>query len=844
MLSLRSIPAQSAAALARYYEGLSTQPDGYYQGGSGLMEPAGIWLGRGAGTLGLAGTVIAEGELLKAMQGEHPRIGQALSGTSGSQHKPGWDLTFSAPKSVSAAWAVADAGLREAIEKAHQGAVSRALEYLERDAIAVRVRADRHTVLRESVAKHGGALFATYEHSSSRAGDPQLHTHAVLMNLTPAGRSLDFSSAHVHAGGAIYRSELAHSLRALGFCIERDGKSFKLSGAPEQLIEQWSQRRAQIEAEASARGVSSARGLEVITLATRTAKEAQPRAALFVQWKEAAQDHQYDAPSVREQAKLGLHQELDNTPQAGLMQVLTETKATASREQALVELAARSFGQWNATQLETELENALKKQAVVLHSPELRAEWHRAGLRYTTVEMLKLEQQLLARCERLAQEHDAFHLSDSSRRAALQKVYLSEEQRRALTHALDSGRVAAIQGAAGAGKSTLLRSVNEAYTAEGCRVMGTALSQRATHGLEEASGIQSRNVARLLLDLETGAERLTGRTVLIVDEAGMLGTRQLDELARRIDDADAKLILVGDSRQLQAIEAGGAFRGIQDRIGCAELLDNRRQQREADREMTLAFRQGRAADGLEILHKHGRLYLHEESETVKKAAVLAYLQDLDDGKSSLLLAKDRQGVHELNESVRAELKVAGLLGDAETPTKTMNGYRYFAEQDRVVLGLGARQQFYNQLERQDREHVHNGAAGTVERVSSEGIVIQLDSGPRIELDATGHPGTDGKRNGWAIDHGYAVTVHKTQGMTVDRSHVVINGEEQREWAYVALSRHRETVHVYATHDALGTDGDAVERAQAALQLSRAESKDLANDYQVGALQSTPEPEIT
>lgn len=843
MLSLRSIPVQSASALAAYYEGMSKRPDGYYQGGAGLLEPAGIWHGQGARVLGLADTVIVEGELLRGMEGLHPRTDLPLSGTAGHGHKPGWDLTFSSPKSVSAAWAVADPDLREAIAKAHQDAVSRALDYLERDAIAVRIRADRHTMLRESVAQHGGALFATYEHSASRAGDPQLHTHAVLMNLTPDGRSLDFSATHVHAGGAIYRSELAHRLQALGFGIERDGQSFKLSGSPEQLIERWSQRRAKIEAEAAARGISSAKGLETVTLATRSTKEAQSRASLFLQWEGEAKEYEYHAAAVRQQATLGLSQELDNVPEAGLLTALTETRATVSREQALVELAARSYGKWNATELQAQLGAALKTQALVLHAPEIRAEWHRSRARYTTMEMLRLEQQLLNRCEHLAQERDVFYLSESSRRAALGAADLSQEQRRAFDHALDSGRTAAIQGAAGSGKSTLLRTVHAAYARDNYRVIGTALSQRATRGLEEASNIPSRNVARLLIDLEAGNERLNARTILIVDEAGMVGTRQMEELVRRVDEAEAKVILVGDVKQLQAIEAGGAFRGIQERIGYAELLDNRRQQKEIDREMAVAFREGRAIDGLEILHQHGRLYVHRDPESIKQTAILAYLQDLDEGKSSLLLAKDRQAVHELNDTVRTELKAEDRLGKSEVAVKTTNGYRHFAEQDRVVLSLGAKQQFAGQLERQDREHAHNGACGTVERVTPEKITIQLDSGHRIELDGPGHLDREGRRQGWAVDHGYAVTVHKAQGMTVDRSHVVISGEEQREWAYVALSRHRETAHVYATHDALGADGDAVERAEAALQLSRAESKDLANDYQVEAPQSSPELEI-
>jgi len=833
MLSLRAIPAQSASALTKYFEGLAAnvQADAYYQGGTGNFEPAGEWAGLGALGLKLTGAIL-NGELLLAMQGVHPYSKQELANNVGNGHKPAWDLTFSCPKSVSTAWAISDTTLKSKIEQAHRAAILCALAYLEQNAISVRIRQDLNTVNREPVALHGGAVFALYEHSSSRSGDPQLHTHALLLNITPAGRAVDFSAIFVHAGGAIYRTELAYQLHELGFAVERDGKSFRLADSPQELLEVWSKRRAQIEAEAALRGVHTASGMEIVTLATRTSKEAQPRNTLFVQWAHEAREYAYDAAAVRNQAKLGLEQVFETTPEFGLLTELTQTRATVSREQALVELSAKTYGLDDASSLETRLEHTLAQQAVILKAPEIRSEWHRAGIRYTTQELLELEQRLTARCERLAADHGAFRLSESTRRIALQNAALFEEQRRAFNHALDAGQTVVIQGAAGTGKSTLLRVVREAYEAENYRVIGTALSQRATRGLEEASGIRSHNVARLLHNLQAGNERIDTKTILVIDEAGMLGTRQLEELTRRVEETSAKVILVGDRHQLQAIEAGGAFRGIQERIGYAELTDNRRQQKQADREMAMAFREGRAADGLEILHKHGRLYLHEDMKKVKQTAVLAYLQDLDAGKSSLLLAKDRHAVHELNEAVRAELKAEGTIGEFEIPVCTTNGYRHFAEQDKVVLGLGAKQQFYDQLNRQDVEFAHNGACGTVERVTSKQIMIHLDSGQMIALAAAGHLDKEGQRQGWAVDHGYSVSAHKGQGMTVDCSHVVVSGEEQREWAYVALSRHREATCLYATCDALGADAHSVERAEAVLNLSWAESKDLANDYSV------------
>lgn len=146
--------------------------------------------------------------------------------------------------------------------------------------------------------------------------------------------------------------------------------------------------------------------------------------------------------------------------------------------------------------------------------------------------------------------------------------------------------------------------------------------------------------------------------------------------------------------------------------------------------------------------------------------------------------------------------------------------------------MAAKQQFCDQIEPQIRELAHNGATGTVEQVTQERLTIRLDAGPTIQIDASTYTDSDGNDRPWAVEHAYAMTAHKAQGMTVDRAHVVVSGEEEREWAYVALSRHRETVHIYATNEALGKDAQSLERAEAAHHLGRAESKDLAIDYAV------------
>ena len=274
-----------------------------------------------------------------------------------------------------------------------------------------------------------------------------------------------------------------------------------------------------------------------------------------------------------------------------------------------------------------------------------------------------------------------------------------------------------------------------------------------------------------------------------------------------------KLVLVGDTRQLQAIDAGAAFRAIQDRVGGVELIDVRRQQYQADREMAKAFRDGRAAEALQNLNDRGLLHVEKTTEQAQHKAVENYLRDVADGKATVILAATRREVRDLNQAARAEFRMAGVLRGEDVAILTSRGERVFTEGDRVVF-----------LRNSHDLDVKNGTTGEVLKVDDRIMRVQLaDGSERIVNHATHYS---------HVDHGYALTVHKAQGATVDRAHVVAGEMTGREWSYVATSRAREETRVYTTKEAMGREAkQSLEKADLARDMGRSHAKDTTQDYQ-------------
>lgn len=433
----------------------------------------------------------------------------------------------------------------------------------------------------------------------------------------------------------------------------------------------------------------------------------------------------------------------------------------------------------------------------------------RGDARFTSRDMIAVEARLERSAERLAEASDKFVSAHQVHRALenaeRRGLSLSGEQRDALGHITTRDSLASVVGYAGSGKSAMLGVAREAWEGAGYTVRGAALSGIAAENLEAGSGIASRTIASLEYAWGKDREQLGPRDVLVVDEAGMIGTRQMERLLSAADQAGAKVVLVGDPEQLQAIEAGAAFRAISERHGAAEITEIRRQRNDWQRDATRWLATGRTSEAIGSYRECGMVAPAETREQARGALIEGWDQQrqVEPGKSRIILTHTNTEVQALNGEARARLRERGELGDDVT-VEAERGERAFATGDRIMFlrnerGLG----------------VKNGTLGTIDDASPGNLAVRLDDGRSVAFDVKDYA---------AIDHGYAATVHKSQGVTVDRAHVLATPGMDRHAAYVALSRHRDGVLLHYGRDDFASD------AKLATVLSRDRAKDMAADY--------------
>ncbi|MGE6699649.1 Ti-type conjugative transfer relaxase TraA [Hyphomonas sp. NPDC076900] len=445
--------------------------------------------------------------------------------------------------------------------------------------------------------------------------------------------------------------------------------------------------------------------------------------------------------------------------------------------------------------------------------------------RYSTREMVEIESGMIESAQRMHAAHshglsdhhgvDRRHVERAIERqdAAIQRsagdmtARLSDEQRRAIEHITGPERIAAVVGYAGAGKSTMLAAAREAWEAEGYQVHGAALSGKAAEGLEESSGIQSRTLASWSRGWENDRGTLGRGDVFVIDEAGMVGSRQLARFVTEAEARGAKIVLVGDHEQLQAIGAGAPFRAITEEIGHAELSEIRRQRVDWQREASVDFATHRTAEGLAAYRDRGNISFAETCEDVRGQIVRDYLTDRDERPDGtrVAMAHRRADVRAINDAIRTELQERGELAqgyDAGALTfQTNDGKREFAPGDRIVF-----------LENNRDLGVKNGMLGTVEKVEPDRLAVQLDKGAGGQR--SGRIVSIPAKDYQAFDHGYATTIHKNQGSTVDRAYVLASDTMDRHLTYVAMTRHRDGVQLYAGQDEFTNAGRLVEHGAA------------------------------
>jgi Ti-type conjugative transfer relaxase TraA len=430
--------------------------------------------------------------------------------------------------------------------------------------------------------------------------------------------------------------------------------------------------------------------------------------------------------------------------------------------------------------------------------------------RFTTRAMIEAEQRLHRAAEHMA-ERERHEVRNRDRRAALARaaergLVLSGEQADALAHVTDGCDLSIVVGYAGTGKSAMLGVARGAWEAAGYEVRGVALSGIAAENLQSGSGIASRTIASMEHGWGQSRDLLTARDVLVIDEAGMVGTRQLERVLSHAAEANAKVVLVGDVKQLQAIEAGAAFRSIHERHGGAEIGEVRRQREDRQRDATRDLATGRTGNALEAYRSQGMVHEAATREQARGDLIERWDSNRQAApkRSRIILTHTNDEVRALNEAARERMRVEGGLGD-DVRLTVERGERRFASGDRVMF-----------LQNERGLGVKNGTLGTVEQVSAQSMTVETDDGRSVRFDLKDYN---------RIDHGYAATIHKAQGMTVDCAHVLATPGMDAHGSYVALSRHRDGVDLHYGRD------DFASQDRLVRTLSRDRPKDMASDYE-------------
>jgi conjugative relaxase-like TrwC/TraI family protein len=772
----------------------------------------GEWAGMSAPTLGLQGAP-ERGQLGTLLQGKNPRTGEELPGARGRRpSNAGFDLTFTAPKSVSVLLAVGDERVREAILAAHDRGVRAGLDYLEQHECFARRGKDGVDVIPAR-----GFVGALYVHEMARSGDPHLHTHAVIANrvLADDGRWTAPDMRAVFAAAktagtiaeAVTRHDLSRSLRTHWQDV-RNGTA-EIDGIPAEVLEHFSQRHIEIKELATARGWMNDRGIAEIQRETRDRKPQIDRERAQVEWRSRAAEHGLTGDVLmRALAKPRVRRHSgyadDLAKRLAGPNGLTRQESTFNRR-LLIQAIAEAYPEGLPTgALERQADAFLKEHALPVTS---RLDHQPA--RFTTLDMLATELRLLDLVTS-APDRAVTARATSADRAIAREPRLGADQRQAV-FLLTSGQVrtGVLEARAGYGKTATLRAIGGAYEQEGIPVIGTSWQGQAAQNLELEAGITSSTAARILNQLMRGEEPIPDRAVLVVDEAGMMPTRALTELAEEVSARQGRLILVGDRDQLPPIDAGGAFASIADRdsVAVARLDENRRQRDALQREVAERLAAGQASDAIALLEEHGRFQSYDDARDARADLIDAWAaSSLDAPDRSLILAHDRRDVNELNRMARQRMDESGALGK-----KRLEAHgREWATGDRLLCRRNDYRRDVN---------VRNGTRGTVTRVDAltDALTIRTDDGRTVKLpsDYLEH-----------ADYGYASTGHASQGATVDRTFLLATpARGGREWGYVAGTRHRIDLRVYAVHhdisDARSELQKTWERSQAkALSIDR------------------------
>lgn len=806
---------------------------------NGTGEDKGTWWNpssQGPGALVQRGGEVSPKAFRAMARGLDPRTGEPLIQQTKKERTAGYDCQFAAPKSVSVLWATATPETRAAIEQAHRAAVHRALDFAQSEGLII-TRRGKGGKDKEPVAD---AAVAEFMHTTSRAGDPQLHSHAVLLNVAVRadGTTGGLDNARIlqyqGAMGAMYRAELAASLeRELGLAISRDARNFKVDGVPDEVTELFSKRRNAIESAAEIDGYNTASDrarAQVASLATRDKKADVPeREELEKRWTREIRSAGWTPKDVWASAKTArssrdaTREETGADPDEtrasamraageGAIPTLENHDAVIERRHLIREVTERMQGVGSADDAANEVAR-LEASGVLIKIGKTEED----EPVYATPAMIATERSLIRGV--VARKDEREFVSSARIEAAIAKRgTMSTEQADAVRHALNRDGVSVVEGSAGTGKSFSLGGVAEAARDAGLRVYVVAPSHKAKDVIRQdtATDEDSAKAVQGFLNRVSDPQHKDAITLsrgdcIIVDEAGMVGTRDMEALLRHAQGAGAKVILSGDTRQLQPVSPGGPMAVIAKVIGTQRIAEIRRQSVDWQRAASQDFATGSPDRALEAYDRSGRLHLVEGREASLAALAKDWKADVERNpeagmakpwEARLVVAGRNQDVHALNGVLRGSYREAGRLGGEDVEVQAFTRGQK-GQLENLQLAAGDRLIFGESVT-VGTSTISNSDTGTLESITpgADPVVrVRLDKGDVVEARWSEFVGFREKDAPAAdrhpkVQHAYAVTTHAAQGTTVNRCYAYNAHGMGMESVYVAMTRHREDAAMY------------------------------------------------
>src|SRR5229473_2526577 len=771
-----SKPLSAGQAQSYHAEEFGNARENYY---TETDQIRGEWHGRLAEEWGLRGEVREE-HFQRLSEGQHPITGEQLirrqaareymnrrgEKVSAMEHRAGWDATFSAPKSVSLTALV---GRDDHVREAHRESVGVALDELER---YVQARIGGNLPAETT----GKWVAAKFEHDSARPVDgyaaPQLHTHVVFFNLaeTDDGEAHALQPRELYKtqqyATAVYRSELAYRLKELGYEIERGESSQpEVKGYSKEYLEASSPRRQQIEEHLAKENQRGAAAAQIAAHQTREGKLELSHEEMQQRHKEMAAQFGDQPERIVEAAGKQREQLLEEPGEKAIGQAVAysreknlERDAVAEERDLLRDALKRSMGDAAVAEVKAEFEKRVQAGEFIETSNRP------PGRAFTTEEMIHYERDTIHAMHAGQNQHAQIASFETRRKIEQDHSHLSEGQRAAVDQILSSrDQVTALEGVAGAGKTTSLGAIREAAERDGYKVEGFAPTSRAAQKLGEA-GIESSTLQR---HLARSQEPYDGQQRLyVLDESSLASTKQMNEFLHRLKEND-RVLLVGDTRQHEAVEAGRPYHQLQEAgIATARLDEIVRQKDPALRDVVEKLSRGQVKEAMEKLDAQGRV--HEIFDRDERMATIAH----ENEKENLVTLKRENGEH-----VRYDPR--GLHG----VTLYRETERGFSQGDRVQFTAPNRER-----------HIANRELGTIEKIDDSGnLQLRLDSGREVAFNI---------KENLHLDYGYAVTSHGSQGQTADRVLIHVDTEQageklvNRRLAYVAVSRGRYDAQLY------------------------------------------------